>query len=105
MSDTSMPAAAVRDAWPALPLDRWRDTYATLHMWSQVVGKVCLALTPPINHFWNVAFHVTSRGLITPTLTSGDTAVDIEFDFIDHELTIRTSDGRLERLALEPRTV
>ena len=59
-------------AWPALPLDAWRDTYATLHMWTQIVGKLCLALTTRSNHFWNIAFHVTSRGLATPTLKIGD---------------------------------
>ncbi len=62
-------------AWPALPLDAWRDTYATLHMWTQVVGKVCLAMTPRMNHFWNIAFQVTSRGLATPTLAAGDRAL------------------------------
>jgi hypothetical protein len=93
------------DTWPALPLEAWRDTYATLHMWMQVVGKVCLALTPRSNHFWNIAFQVTSRGLITPTLTAGDRAITIAFDFISHQLLIQCSDGGLETIALEPRTV
>ena len=99
------PTSAQSDAWPALPLEAWRDTYATLHMWTQVVGKVCLALTPRSNHFWNIAFQVTSRGFITPTLMAGDRALTIAFDFISHQLLIQCSDGGLEAIALEPRTV
>jgi len=91
--------------WPPLRLDAWRDTYATLHRWSQIVGKITLALTPRVNHFWNVTLHLTSRGLITPTLVSGERALTIEFDFIDHRLVFRSSDGRVEAMALEPRTV
>ncbi|HVH55164.1 MAG TPA: DUF5996 family protein [Vicinamibacterales bacterium] len=92
-------------AWPPLPFEGWRDTYATLHMWTQIVGKVCLALTPLSNHFWNIAFRVTSRGLATPQMRSGTLTLAITFDFIDHELVIQTSDGRVERLPLAPRTV
>ncbi len=91
--------------WPALPLEGWRPTYETLHLWTQVVGKVCLALTPPLNHFWNVAFRVTSRGLTTPVMAVGDRALNITFDFLDHQLVMRASDGRLETVRLEPRTV
>jgi hypothetical protein len=91
--------------WPALPLDAWRDTYATLHMWTQVVGKVCLALTPLANHFWNIAFRVTSRGLATPSLARGNLTVTMVFDFVDHQLVIDTSDGRRERIPLAPQTV
>ena len=92
-------------AWPPLPFAGWRDTYATLHMWTQIVGKVCLALTPLSNHFWNIAFRVTSRGLATPQMRSGPLTFAITFDFIDHQLIIQTSDGRVERLPLAPRTV
>jgi hypothetical protein len=92
-------------AWPPLPFESWRDTYATLHMWTQIVGKVCLALTPLSNHFWNIAFRVTSRGLATPQMRSGPLTLAITFDFIDHQLVIQTSDGRVERLPLAPRTV
>ncbi|MGE5816335.1 MAG: DUF5996 family protein [Acidobacteriota bacterium] len=95
----------VQGLWPALPLDAWRDTYATLHMWTQVVGKVCLALTPLSNHYWNIAFQVTSRGLATPPMTSGAITLTMVFDFIDHQLRIETSDGRHERIALAPQTV
>jgi len=74
--------------WLALPLDSWRDTYATLHMWTQVVGKITLALTPRMNHFWNVAMQITSSGLSTPTLTYDDLTFTIVFDFIGHLLVI-----------------
>jgi len=93
------------DRWPPLPLDAWRDTYATLHMWMQVVGKVCLALTPRVNHFWNIAFQITARGLATPTMTARDRAITIEFDFLDHQVVIETSDGGMECITLKPRTV
>jgi len=91
--------------WPALPLASWRDTYATLHMWTQVVGKVCLALTPPTNHFWNIAFQITARGLTTPAMYAGGRVITIAFDFVDHQLVVNSSDGRTERIPLEPRTV
>ena len=96
---------AARTAWPALPLDAWRDTYATLHMWTQIVGKLCLELTPLSNHYWNLTFQVTSRGLVTPPMAVGDRSLTITFDFTSHELLLQTSDGRSETLALEPRTV
>ena len=91
--------------WPALPLDAWRDTYATLHMWMQVVGKVCLALTPPTNHFWNIAFQITARGLTTPAMYAGSRVLTMTFDFLDHQLVVQSSDGRTERIPLAPRTV
>ena len=92
-------------AWPALPLDRWRDTYATLHMWTQVVGKVCLALTPLTNHYWSSAFQVTARGLATPVMFHGDRRLQITFDFLRHELQMELSDGTGVVLKLEPQTV
>jgi hypothetical protein len=91
--------------WPLLGLPDWRATYATLHMWTQVVGKVCLALTPLSNHFWNVAFQVTSRGLSTPAMDADGRALTITFDFVAHELVLHVSDGGDDRIALEPRTV
>src|SRR5689334_32890 len=91
--------------WPPLPLDEWRDTYATLHMWTQVVGKVCLALTPRLNHFWNVAFAVTAHGLATQPLWSRDRTVTLTFDFIDHRLIAHCSKGPTETLPLQPQTV
>jgi hypothetical protein len=97
--------ADARREWPALPKESWTDTYATLHMWTQVVGKVCLALTPLTNHYWNIAFRVTSVGLMTPTLMAGDRMLTMAFDFVEHQLVILCSDGRTERIPLEPRTV
>jgi hypothetical protein len=91
--------------WPALPYDEWKETYATLHMWMQVVGKVALAQAPPINHSWAVAFQITARGLSTRTLPYGARSFAIEFDFVAHQLVIRTSDGALTTLPLAPRTV
>ena len=93
------------ERWPALPYGAWKDTYATLHMWTQVVGKVALALAPPLNHSWAVALHVTPRGLTTRSLVHGARTFTMEFDFVDHRLAIRTSDGEERSLALEPRTV
>ena len=91
--------------WPALPYEAWKDTYATLHMWMQVVGKVALAHAPRLNHSWGIALQVTPRGLATHTLTHGARTFAIEFDFIDHRLLILTSDGMRRDLALRPRTV
>ena len=93
------------DRWPPLPLDAWRETYATLHMWTQVVGKVCLALMPPANHFWNIAFQISARGLVTPAIPIDHRALTITFDFVDHQLVMQCSDGGGVRIPLEPRTV
>jgi hypothetical protein len=97
--------ASTDTAWPPLPLDGWKNTYATLHMWSQIVGKIALAQSPPINHSWGVAFHLTPRGLSTLTLPHGARSFTIEFDFVDHQLVIRSSDGEMGRLGLQPQTV
>src|SRR5437867_2190099 len=93
------------DTWPALPFDVWKDTYATLHMWSQVVGKVALALAPPLNHSWGAALQITARGLSTRSLPHGRRSFTIEFDFIDHALVIRASDGATRVLPLAPQAV
>lgn len=93
------------DAWPALPVADWQDTYATLHMWTQIVGKVRLTLTPLINHWWNSTLYVTSRGLTTSNIPYGNRAFEIDFDFIDHRLVIQTSDGSIKNLVLAPRSV
>jgi hypothetical protein len=91
--------------WPLLPLAAWADTYATLHMWSQVVGKVRLALAPPVNHWWHVALYVTARGLTTSPIPYRGGAFEMAFDFVDHRLTIETSEGARKEIALEPRSV
>jgi Family of unknown function (DUF5996) len=93
------------DAWPPLPLAEWADTYVTLHMWTQVVGKIRLALTPLTNHWWNVTLYPTARGLTTSPMPYRDRSVEIAFDFIDHTLTIEMSDGRRETIALQPQSV
>ncbi len=92
------------EPWPPLPLDEWQPTCATLHMWSQVVGKICLASTPLLNHFWNATLRVTPRGLETPLL-DGPADFRVGFDFVDHRLWVEASDGRREGWPLEPMTV
>lgn len=91
--------------WPELPYEAWKDTYHTLHLWSQVVGKVALAQAPPMNHAWGIAMLVTSRGLTTRLLPHGDRAFTMEFDFISHELIVRVNDGATRALSLVPRSV
>lgn len=92
-------------AWPALPLAEWEKTYATLHMWTQIVGKVALATTPKINHWWNVAFLVTPRGFTTYTLHYRDKSFRIEFDFNKHQLVINCDNGDTAAMALAPCSV
>lgn len=92
-------------AWPALPLAGWRDTYATLHMWTQIVGKTRLAFAPMQNHWWQVTLYVTSRGLTTSTIACGARNFSVEFDFVDHRLLVRTSDGAAQGFALEAMSV
>ena len=99
-----MIAIVSSERWPSLA-DGWKDTYATLHLWTQVVGKVALAQSPPLNHSWGVALQFTARGLITRPLPHRDRTFTIEFDFIDHALHIRASDGAARSLALAPRSV
>ena len=93
------------EAWPSLPFDSWKDTFATLHMWLQMVGKVRMALTPRLNHWWNVVLYVSPRGLTTSAMSHGERDFEMEFDFLDHQLHIRASDGSAHHLALAPRTV
>jgi hypothetical protein len=93
------------ERWPALPYDEWLDTYATLHMWSQVVGKVALARAAPLNHSWAIALQVTARGLSTVMLPHGSRSFMIAFDFIDHLLVIETSDGDRRQLPLVSKSV
>jgi Family of unknown function (DUF5996) len=91
--------------WPDLPLADWADTCATLHLWTQIVGKVRLAYAPMINHWWQVPLYVTCRGLTTSPIPHDGQDFQIDFDFIDHVLKIQTSTGRIETLRLVPRTV
>ncbi|HEX3462283.1 MAG TPA: DUF5996 family protein [Acidimicrobiales bacterium] len=92
-------------AWPELTLADWEDTRVTVHMWSQVVGKIRMALEPMVNHWWQVTFYVSARGLTTSLMHAGRRGVSIEFDFIDHRLVIRTTDGEVRHVSLEPRSV
>lgn len=94
-----------RQAWPSLPLEAWQDTYDTLHMWTQVVGKIRLKLAPMTNHWWQVPLYVTTRGLTTWPMPYGTRTVQIDFDFIDHQLLLTTNDGDSRSLALAPRPV
>jgi Family of unknown function (DUF5996) len=91
--------------WPALPFAEWKDTAITLHMWTQIVGKIRLALSPWTNHSWHVTLYVTSRGLTTSPIPHGTSTFEIRFDFIDHELRILKSDGAVRVLKLRPQPV
>lgn len=94
-----------KERWPALPLAEWKDTYATLHMWTQIVGKVRLALGPEINHYWGVTLYVTARGLTTSAIPYGKGVFEVHFDFIAHRLEITTSLGESRSFRLVPRSV
>jgi hypothetical protein len=91
--------------WPELPLSAWSETCDTLHLWTQIVGKVRLATTPLVNHWWNITLHVNSRGLLAPANFCAGRTFDVVFDFVDHQLGIATSDGRTESLPLRPMPV
>jgi hypothetical protein len=96
---------AARDPWPSLPLEAWTDTYATLHLWTQIVGKIRLAQSPWLNHSWHVTLYVTPRGLSTSPIPHGARTFQIDFDFVDHRLAIQASDGRSGSFPLEPQSV
>src|SRR5512143_324925 len=93
------------ETWPSLPLEAWSDTCATLHLWTQIVGKVRLVQSPWINHSWHVALYVTARGLTTTTIPYGTRTFQIDFDFIAQQLTIQTSDGHTGGFPLRPQSV
>jgi hypothetical protein len=94
-----------RSDWPELPLAAWQDTYATLHRWTQIVGKTRLALAPMQNHWWQVTLYVTSRGLGTSPIPAGTRTFEVDFDFVERQLVVKTSDGRVARMPLQPMTV
>jgi hypothetical protein len=93
------------EAWPALPLKEWEETRATLHMWTQIVGKIRMALSPHINHWWEVPLYVHVRGLTTSPIPCLNGTFEINFDFLDHRLVIETSDGAVKSFLLAPRSV
>lgn len=103
-------AAPVQDTpadilWPSLPFATWRDTYETLHMWTQIVGKIRLVLAPKLNHWWHSTLYVTPRGLTTSSMPYGTRTFEMSFDFLEHQLQIDISDGTSKRIALESRSV
>src|SRR6201985_3974048 len=91
--------------WPELPTNAWRETYATLHLWTQIVGKIRLSRTPWLNHSWHVTLYVSARGLTTSPIPDGSRHFEIAFDFIDHVLLISTSDGARRQFALAGQSV
>jgi Family of unknown function (DUF5996) len=93
------------DSWPPLPYESWKDTCATLHMWTQIVGKVRLALTPRLNHWWNVPLYVSARGLTTSAIHYAERTFELRFDFFNHELVLQLSNGQVKSLPLFPRSV
>ena len=93
------------DIWPDLPFNSWKDTYATLHMWTQVVGKIAVKHGPALNHSWGSAMRVTPRGLTTRTLYDGIRSFAFEFDFIDERLNLQTSDARTATVPLKAMSV
>jgi hypothetical protein len=100
-----MATPATRETWPDLPLEAWSDTLATLHMWTQIVGKIRLVQSPWVNHSWHVPFYITPTGLTTSPIPYGERTFQIDFDFIHHRLAIQTSDGRAAAFPLEPQSV
>jgi hypothetical protein len=93
------------EGWPALPYEEWRDTCQTLHMWTQIVGKVRMELSPFLNHWWHVTLYVTPRGLSTSAIPYHGGSFDVTFDFLEHTLFLRTSEGTTKALPLIPRSV
>jgi len=93
------------ETWPTLPLEAWSETYATLHMWTQIVGKIKLAQSPWMNHSWQTTLYVTTRGLTTSPIPYGNLTFEIDFNFIDHRLTVQSSDGRTAHIALKAQSV
>src|SRR3981189_2173719 len=91
--------------WPELPTAAWRETCATLHLWTQIIGKIRLARTPWLNHSWHIALYVTARGLTTSPIQDGVRTFQIDLDFIDHALRISTSDGAQRQFALAGQSV
>ena len=106
MTPTSLiQSTSVENAWPELPLAEWEDTYHTLHMWSQIVGKVRLELAPLENHWWNVALYVNTRGLTTSPIPYQNQTFRLQFDFVEHRLELHTSAGYKSAIALAPKSV
>src|SRR6267143_5939448 len=101
----AMPSTPGVDQWPELPYAAWKDTCETLHLWTQIVGKIRLAQTPWLNHSWHVALYLTARGLTTSPIPYAARSFELDFDFVDHVLWVRTSDGHVRQLMLAPKPV
>jgi Family of unknown function (DUF5996) len=101
----SLSTASLPEPWPSLDLQAWKDTCATLHLWTQIVGKIRLAQSPWVNHSWHVTLYVTARGLTTSPIPYGTRIFQIDFDFIEHRLTIQSSNGGLGAIPLQPQSV
>ncbi|MEX2302491.1 MAG: DUF5996 family protein [Bryobacterales bacterium] len=102
---TTTAPASHQETWPSLPLEAWSDTLATLHLWTQIVGKVRLAQCHWVNHSWHVTLYVTARGLTTSPIAHGVRTFQIDFDFVDHQLRVQSSNGGSGGFALEPQSV
>ena len=94
-----------QETWPALPVAEWIDTRDTLQLWTQIVGKIRMVRTPLMSHWWNVTFYVTARGLSTSLIPATGRAFQIDFDFVDHQLVVSTTDGAVRTSPLVPRSV
>jgi hypothetical protein len=93
------------ESWPALRYDQWADTAQTLHMWTQIAGKIRMELSTPVNHWWHVPLYVTSRGIGTSPIPNGTGTFEIDFDFLDHRLRASTTEGEHREFKLQPMTV
>lgn len=102
---SAAPHIPTSSPWPELPLEPWQDTCATLQLWTQIVGKIRLALSPRVNHWWEVPLYVNARGLTTSAIPYGEGIFEIQFDFVDHKLIIQTSSGSSKIFPLKPQTV
>src|SRR5260221_5244519 len=98
-----MPSTPEVDRWPELPYAAWKDTCETLHLWTQIVGKIRLAQTPWLNHSWHVALYLTARGLTTSPIPYGGSSFQLDFDLVDHVLWVRTNDRHPGQLLLAPK--
>ena len=105
MATSVNPKVEGHAAWPSLPLAQWNDTRDTLQRWLQVIGKTRLALSPPVNHWWHVALYPTARGLTTSPMPYDGRLLEVELDFIAHDLLVSTSDGVTRAMPLVPRSV
>lgn len=105
MTDALHPSVNLQTDWPELRWPDWRETATTLHMWTQIIGKIRLALATPLNHWWHAALYITSRGLTASPMPYGNRVLQIDFDFLSHQLIFQTSDGMQEILALAPMSV